>query len=266
MAPPGDLTQLAASSRKVARGSTRSGAAAVGHHRAGRHVPAGAVPCFFRWHHALVDGMSAMEIAYVLFDTQPDVADGRACSVAAASISQRPGTARGVDGGATRSQQWQDGLDRLVDLLYPGRAARFSTGNYWTGSCRSSVYPWSPTLPLAAAPAGPSRTSFADLDGDLLRPVQRRHDVSAHALSVGLVAGALARWAGASGGHAQSLRALIPVVVPVRDRGISLGQPRLVPGGRPAYRSYARSAAPCPCGGHVARRPPGRPSQGVQPS
>ena len=220
VAPPGDLTQLAASAGRLHeevldRGRPLWDITVLDGATGGRSA------LFFRWHHALVDGMSAMEIAYVLFDTQPDVPTGErvpwhprpfpsALELLEESMAEQ------------RAQQWEDGLDRLVGLLYPGERLVFDA-QLLDGLLSFVGLPVVTDPPLAAALAGPTRTSFADLDGDLLRPLQRRHDVSAHALSVGLAAGALARWAAASGGHAQSLRALIPVVIPVRDRGFSLG-------------------------------------------
>ena len=176
---------------------------------------------FFRWHHALVDGMSAMEIAYALFDTEPDAPLGEPVpwqphpfpgplELLEESLAER------------RSQQWQEAFDGLVELLYP-REQLFFDGQIIDGLLSFLGLPVVMGPALSADPDAPSRIALADLEGKRLRAVQRRHDVSAHALSVGLVAGALARWAKASGCSAKTMRALIPVVVPVRDRGTTLG-------------------------------------------
>ena len=138
--------------------------------------------------------MSAMEIAYVLFDTRPDIPHR------ASPFPWRPrpfpSTLELLEESLAeqRSQQWQDGLDGLVGLLYPNEGLVFD--GQLPGRVLSFLgLPVATGPPLAASPGGHrgrrSPTSTATACG----PVQRRHDVSAHALSVGLVAGALARWA-----------------------------------------------------------------------
>lgn len=218
--PPGGLAQLAATARRLH-------AEVLDRHQPLWDITVldgaadGRSAVFFRGHHALVDGMSAMEIAYALLDTQPDAPPGERAPWRPRPF---PSTLELLEESLAeqRSQQWQDGLDRLVDLLYPNEGLLFDR-QIIDGLMSFLDLPVSAGPPLAASPGGPSRTAFADLDGHRLRAVQRRHDVSAHTLSVGLVAGALARWAQASRLEARSLRALVPVVVPVRDRRTSLG-------------------------------------------
>ena len=175
----------------------------------------------FRWHHALVDGMSAMEIAYALFDTEPDAPLGEPVPWQPRPF---PGPLELLEESLAerRSQQWQEAFDGLVELLYPREQLLFD-GQIIDGLLSFLGLPVVMGPALSADPDAPSRIALADLEGKRLRAVQRRHDVSAHALSVGLVAGALARWAKASGWSAKTMRALIPVVVPVRDRSTALG-------------------------------------------
>ena len=121
----------------------------------------------FRGHHALVDGMSAMEIAYALFDTQPDAPAGEPAPWRPRPF---PGTLELLEESLAeqRSQQWQDGLDRLVDLLYPNERLLFDR-QIIDGLMSFLGLPVSAGPPLAASPGGPSRTAFADLDGHRLR-------------------------------------------------------------------------------------------------
>ena len=162
-----------------------------------------------------------MEIAYALFDTQPDAPSGE---VVAWRPRPFPGPLELLEESVAeqRSQQWQEAFDGLVNLVYP-REHLVIDGQIIDGLLSFLGLPVVMDHPLTADPGAPSRIAVVDLEGKWLRSVQRRHDVSAHALSVGLVAGALARWAKATGCPAETMRALIPVVVPVRDRGSTLG-------------------------------------------
>jgi diacylglycerol O-acyltransferase / wax synthase len=220
VSPPGDLPRLAATAGRL-HATVLDRERPLWDITVLKGAANGHSALFFRWHHALVDGMSAMEIAYALFDKQPGTPSGEpvpwrprpfpsALQLLEESLAEQ------------HSQEWQDGLGRLVDLLHPGERLLFD--RQVIDGLLSFVGLPRPTGPsLVASADATSKIALADLDGDLLRALQRRHDVSAHSLSVGLAAGALARWATASGYPAQTLRALVPVVVPVRDRGTSLG-------------------------------------------
>lgn len=183
----------------------------------------GRAALLIRCHHAMVDGMSGVELARVLFDRDPSApaGDGRP-----GPVTEPPDAEELVDEAAV--ERWADGLESqwndLVDAYDPvGRIDR-------TMTLLDGIRDFVAAGPKDPAPFGrssglPSRLAMGEHPGAPLRALRRATGVSEHALAASLAAGALARYAATlpPGRRPDRLRALLPVMIPVRDRRSRLG-------------------------------------------
>jgi WS/DGAT/MGAT family acyltransferase len=160
----------------------------------------------FKLHHALVDGKSAVELALLLFDLEPDPDP----EPANAWHPARPPS------GARLA------LDALVNnAAEPLRAARsLAAGGGLTGTLRRAALAFEQDLLRSAppsylnAPIGPRRTLMRHRArmADLLE-AKRRAAVTLNDVCLAAVAGALRRLALLRGDQPQQLRVMVPVSV-----------------------------------------------------
>lgn len=183
----------------------------------------GRLALLIRCHHAMVDGMSGVELARVLFDRDPaaPVEPARPW-VAAAS----PDEAELLDEAA--AERWVDSLaaqwNRFADEHDPvGHLDRFA-------SLLEGLRGFLAAGPKEHAPLGPAsdlppRLAIGEVAGDDVRAIRRTSGVPEHVLAASLAAGALARYVATlpAAGRPSRLRALLPVMIPVRDRRARLG-------------------------------------------
>ncbi len=174
-----------------------------------------------RWQHAMVDGMSAIEVARVLFDNKPDVAP-----VGPQPWSPAPGpnldelvlesvTERGASRLVDASEMLGDLVDPLASL---DRAAEFLDG--WLaqleatrGERRFRESSGSVRFGTVSLPEGP------------LRQVAREHGAGMDHIVLTLAAGGIADLLEARGDASpdEVLRTVVPVAVPRRARREVLG-------------------------------------------
>lgn len=183
----------------------------------------GRLALLIRCHHAMVDGMSGVELARALFDRDPAAPAGPARPWVPAA---GPDEAELLEEAA--AERWVDGLasqwNRIADEHDPvGHLDRFS-------SLLEGLRGFVAAGPKEHTPLGPAsdlppRLAIGEMAGDGVRAVRRTSGVPEHVLAASLAAGALARYVATlpAGRRPARLRALLPVMIPVRDRRARLG-------------------------------------------
>jgi WS/DGAT/MGAT family acyltransferase len=183
----------------------------------------GAFAVLFKMHHALADGLRAVQLGLGLFD---GFTDSMAARAAPAALS--PGLLDlllSTSGSALRLAACPQRLARRVVSAAAGlpAAARHVTDLAGiAGSVLSNVRRTEPTSPLAAgSPGSPLATESPEgrrlallrLDLTGVREVRRRHGGTDHDVLLTVLSGALRTWFDRRGQHADGAdpRALIPV-------------------------------------------------------
>jgi len=151
-------------------------------------------------HHAMVDGKSAVELALLLLDLDPDAAPPQP------DTSWRPEPAPGS------GQLALEGGMRLADTL---RRAALSVGEDMLRAAPSSY---------VNAPIGPRRTLVHHTaDINRLLEVKTRQGVTLNDVALTVVAGALRQLAMKAGRIPQPLKVMVPVSVRDADKAAELG-------------------------------------------
>ncbi len=179
----------------------------------------GRVGLIGRFHHALVDGTSAMELGLVLFDSA-DAAPPEAAEEAWAP-SPLPGPAR-VAAAAVRAQV--DLARRVTGRALnaaraPGSAVSSALASLTRASAavREDVLEPAPRSHLNR-PVGPARTvALRRLPARALADVKRAADVTLNDVGLALVAGTLRRLALEVGEPPRALKAMVPVSLHPED-------------------------------------------------
>jgi WS/DGAT/MGAT family acyltransferase len=166
-------------------------------------------------HHALVDGISGVDLASVIMDTAPDpmpVGD----AVAAFERHPAPSRAELLVRTATETAKIPMSLAQYAagTLLYPQRVSRTlaKIGSALASTGQELLTP-APSVPLNG-PIGPHRNyDFCDVSLEEVRGVRQRYEATINDVVVAATTGALRRWLLARGVDADSLelRALVPV-------------------------------------------------------
>jgi WS/DGAT/MGAT family acyltransferase len=172
----------------------------------------GRVGLIFKMHHALVDGKSAVELALLLFDTEPDAAP----EPAAEWQPERPpsGPRLALDAMVSNASEPLRAARDMARLA----ASRRDGG--LTGTLRRAALAFEQDLLRSAPPSylntpiGPRRALVrhrAPMAG--LLEAKRRAGVTLNDVCLATVAGALRELAGLRGVRAQPLRVMVPVSV-----------------------------------------------------
>ena len=174
-------------------------------------------------HHALVDGVSGVDITTVLFDLEPEPANaaGAAAEVGAAARADRPEAARRRPARA-RDQPARDRPRR------PRRAARPAPG-----AARASAPPARCSAPGCRRRSTPfnveigphRRLAFVRADLGELKRVKNEHGGTVNDVVLSVVAGALGNYLRARGHDTEGLelRAMVPVSVRADEEHGALG-------------------------------------------
>ncbi|MEV0290709.1 wax ester/triacylglycerol synthase domain-containing protein [Kribbella sp. NPDC050820] len=174
-----------------------------------------------RWHHALIDGMSGIEIGKLLLSADrtyappppepwtPDPAPDDNALVAETLALQAVDTFRTA---AQRTARW---ADRDED--------RISTGALLQGLGTFAELGTAPPNPFRPARPGARRYAAAAIPEADLQGIRRRFDVSLEAVILSIVAGATSRLLLARGTELDTLRVFIPRTVAFRSRSAELG-------------------------------------------
>jgi diacylglycerol O-acyltransferase len=166
-------------------------------------------------HHALVDGISGVDLASVIMDTAPDPVPVRGAVV---PFERRP-TPSAAELAARAIAHNLGGPLALADylsgaLLYPRRIARgLTTLAAAVGTVGWELLNPAPTVPLNG-PIGPHRRyDCRDLSLAEVRAIKRHYDATVNDVVLALATGALRRWLLARGVRTEGLelRALVPV-------------------------------------------------------
>ncbi|MDX6661770.1 MAG: diacylglycerol O-acyltransferase / wax synthase [Solirubrobacteraceae bacterium] len=179
----------------------------------------GRVGLIGRFHHALVDGTSAMELGLVLFDSAD--APPREAAEEGWSPSPLPGPAR-LAAAAARAQV--DVARRVTGRALsaaraPGSAASSAVAalTLASGALREDVLEPAPRSHLNR-PVGPARTvALRRLPASALVDVKRAADVTLNDVGLALVAGTLRRLALEVGEAPRALKAMVPVSLHPED-------------------------------------------------
>jgi diacylglycerol O-acyltransferase len=156
----------------------------------------GATAMLMRWHHAMVDGMSAIRIARLLLDSAPEATAERAASWDAGDPDAPPAAAQRQAGAASQS------LEGWIALLKAAAGPpRFSPGR------------------------GRARWGMAEFPENEMRAAARRLGASLNELVAALTVGAIARVLAARGDTRpdDTVRTLVPIVRASAGRERGLG-------------------------------------------
>jgi diacylglycerol O-acyltransferase / wax synthase len=167
-------------------------------------------------HHALVDGIAAIQVAQLLFDIDPDAAPAPA---AGWTPPPRPSPAalavRGAEAAAARAGRLAGAAARaaVAPAAWPGYAAR---------TARALGRPALPSS-LNARLSAQRAVGHADLDLAATQALARRAGVKVNDVVLAAAALALAAWGRRRGEAPRALKAMVPVNVRDDDEHSSLG-------------------------------------------
>jgi diacylglycerol O-acyltransferase / wax synthase len=178
-------------------------------------------------HHALVDGISGVDLASVILDTAPQPAP---MGGAVTPFLRRPAPSRAELIAREASDAARIPLtltERAIGaIFYPRRITRgLETLGAAVGSASWELMNPAPDLPLNGA-AGPHRLFAArHLSLDMVRSIRRRHNVTVNDVVVAAATAALREWLIARGVSTDGLelRALVPVNLRTDDERGLLG-------------------------------------------
>ena len=176
-------------------------------------------------HHAMVDGIAAVELGMLLFDASPEVEPAEAPAWAPEPVSA--GLRVTVDAVADSALDQFRAARRVAALgLAPGRTASLAqTMRRAALSVAEDALNPAPPSPLNR-PLGPGRTLVtAELPLARLHTLKRRLDVKLNDVVLALAAGALRRFTATLDESPQALRAMVPVSV--RQPGEEAGGNRI---------------------------------------
>lgn len=174
-----------------------------------------------RWHHALIDGMSGVEIGKLLLDTRRDARPEPAQTWTpepAPDASMLIAEALAVEASESlrlairRSLPW-------VDDEEPSLSPKAMLDGLTTFT-RLGAMPPNPFTPRSP---GERRYASATVPEASLQRIRKRFDVSAEVVALALVTGAASRLLHARGQSFENLRVFIPRTVRFRGRAQSLG-------------------------------------------
>jgi WS/DGAT/MGAT family acyltransferase len=164
-------------------------------------------------HHALVDGISGVDLASVILDVSPEPADTEA-----EPWVRHPGPPRAELLARAVTELLRTPLalaqEATSQLLYPSRFRhRWRTLSRTAGSLGSQLLDPAPALPLNG-PIGPHRRFAAgNISLDEVKEVKDRESATVNDVVLAIVTGALRHWLEARGVDTESVevRALVPV-------------------------------------------------------
>jgi diacylglycerol O-acyltransferase len=191
-------------------------------------------------HHALVDGISGVDLASVIMDTTPEpVPVGEA--VAAFQRHPAPSRAELLVRTAAETAKIPVSLAKYAagTLLYPQRVSRTvaKIGSAVASTAQELLTP-APSVPLNG-PIGPHRNyDFCDMSLEEVRRVRRRYEATINDAVVAAATGALRRWLLARGVNTDGLelRALVPVNLRSdQERGLLGNRVALLRAALPVY-------------------------------
>jgi diacylglycerol O-acyltransferase / wax synthase len=177
-------------------------------------------------HHALVDGVSGVDIATVLFDVTPvpEPAEPEHEWIPEPEPSQADLVARGIEGIATTPLKLARRLEQAIE--HPGPAVEQVTESVQA----LSEVGWAlanpaPDVPLNAAIGSHRRFCWVRADLDDLKRIKNVLGGTVNDVVLAVVAGALRRWLHSRGVRTQGLelRALVPVSIRSEDERGQLG-------------------------------------------
>jgi WS/DGAT/MGAT family acyltransferase len=180
----------------------------------------------YKTHHAMADGISAVDIGVLLFDAEPKPEPSR--EVAPWNPQQPPGhsdlageAVRGIGATLRRMLRWLRRAGR--DPRRAGRRARDGAAGLWEVG-------WALTKPAPRVPfnveIGPQRSfSWATSDLEDFKRIKNALGGTVNDVSLAVTAGALRRWLDERGVHTDGLelRALVPVSIRTEDEHEELG-------------------------------------------
>ena len=177
-----------------------------------------------KFHHALVDGRSAVEVAMLLFDVTPDTEPAPASRWAP---EPEPGTARLAIGALTdqaaESLRAARGVARIAGAPRAGGARIYDTVRRAALAVGDDLLRPAPPSFLNV-PIGPRRTLVRfRASFDEVKTVKRAAGVTVNDVCLAVVAGALRETALARGEAPRPLRAMVPVSVREEDERTALG-------------------------------------------
>lgn len=167
----------------------------------------------FRWHHAMVDGMSGVAIARVLFDREPYPVE---------ATDHAPPAGSAIPPLRVRDET-DDADDHRDDRAAEDRATELAEDVAFLDGWLELMAVERDGLPLGGDPSAPVRVAWTTVSMERLRAVCRRHHASVHRVVVSVVAGAMARFSAARGERREHLRALTPIARLAPDREQRLG-------------------------------------------
>jgi diacylglycerol O-acyltransferase / wax synthase len=174
-----------------------------------------------RWHHALIDGMSGVEIGKLLLTTaptmlrdppqpwEPELPPDSSQLLAEALALQADDAFRHPAG---RALTWADRDTKSLSRsdLAEGLATFKTLGKI-------------PPNPFRPAAPGARRYAAAEVPDAVLRAISRRFDVSLEASVLAVTAGAASRLVQARGSAMDAFRVFVPRTVAYRSRSLTLG-------------------------------------------
>ncbi len=186
----------------------------------------GRTAVLLRAHHAVLDGMSAMELARILFDTRADEPPGlprpwQPSPPDDDDLLREVLAERLVD-------DFRSGLSQAIDRLDPVR--RIDHEISMIEGLRSFVAAGpKPAFPVGQASSSRPRLSLLDIDARQLRTITRTVGASDHAVALSLTASMLSNYLITIASHhgsfrrSEHIRALVPVARVVKQRNVRLG-------------------------------------------
>ncbi len=174
-----------------------------------------------RWHHALIDGMSGIEIGKLLLSADqayeppppepwsPEPTPDREALVAEALALRAADSFRSA---AQRAATWAEGDED-----------RISTGALLRGLGTFAELGSAPPNPFRPVQSGGRRYSATAVPDADLRAIRRQFGVTLEAVVLSIIAGATSRLLQARGTDLDRLRVFIPRTVAFRSRSVSLG-------------------------------------------
>ncbi|MGN6168910.1 MAG: WS/DGAT/MGAT family O-acyltransferase [Solirubrobacteraceae bacterium] len=191
-------------------------------------------------HHALVDGISGVDLASVIMDIAPDPVP---VDEAVAPFERHPAPSRAelLLRTAAEAAKVPASLAKYAagTLLYPQRVSRtLAKIGAAVASTGQELLSPAPNVPLNG-PTGPHRNyDFCDLSLEEIHRVKQRYEATINDVVVAAATGALRRWLLARGVHPDGLelRALVPVNLRSdRERGLLGNRVALVRASLPVY-------------------------------
>ena len=177
-------------------------------------------------HHAMVDGIGAVDIGQVILDTSPD---GRERPVDTWRPSPEPSWAELVAGAVAETARRPTAI---VDTVRGGLTELSSTAGRILGvaggllaAATTAARP-APDSPLNAVIGEQRRYAMLELDLDDHRRIRKAHGGTVNDVVLATVAGALRAWLltrGSKVGPATSVRALVPVSIRSADEDFKTG-------------------------------------------